>query len=538
MLKLEHRFQKRLPELAFAAIAVLWLVWAVSCFNLNEDAFISFRYVQNLVSGEGLVYNPGVHDEGYSNLLWILLISPFSAAGIPPEAVAPVLGILSGVLLLYVVWLLGKRLLPDKRWLPLAAPGFVAAAYPIIYWAGSGLETVPFVLFLSAAAHFHLRDKPGPFPWTGLFLGFAALMRPEGLGFILVFIVHQIYCRRCKANTGSDWRDLLPALGLVAAQFIFRRLYYGMWWPLPAIVKAGGTFLQLKGGVVYMFRWVFLRPPLLLCALGLYALVHRWKRSGATLFAMLLAGLMIFVLYSGGDYMIHFRFMATALVPLALLATLGLGEVAGKLRSSWRICVPVIAAVVVLWSLALSVVPTFDRWGRPTDQLHQSGKVMGGRWLSRALPAGTWIASGSAGALPYFAGLPSIDFAGLCNAEVAREGERSIEGMVGHYIAHPDLVIREKPWVVVINPNANSGGNVEAWLTGEYAVPGYVIEHLSFPNRAMLTHPRFGELYQAMVVQTAPDLYFTFYALRGEAVEVCIAAGARAVSPSVPKGML
>ena len=52
------------PQLVFLVIVVLWSAWAVSCFFLNEDAFISFRYVQNLVQGQGLVYNPGVHDEG------------------------------------------------------------------------------------------------------------------------------------------------------------------------------------------------------------------------------------------------------------------------------------------------------------------------------------------------------------------------------------------------------------------------------------------------------------------------------------------
>ncbi len=536
-MKLVSQFRDNLHKIILFLIIALWLSWAVSVYFINEDAFISFRYVQNLVSGDGLVYNPGVQDEGYSNLLWILLISPFSVLGIPPEGVAPVLGILSGVLLLYVVWLLGKRFFPDKRWLPLAAPGFVAVAYPIICWAGSGLETVPFALLLITAAYFHLRERPTRFPWTGLFLGLAALTRPEGLGFIPVFIVHQLYCRWRKANTGSDWRDLLPALGLVAAQFIFRRFYYGMWWSLPAIVKVGGTFLQLKGGLVYLFQWIFLRPPLLLFALGLYGLIRRWKRADATFFAMLLAGQAVFIIYAGGDYMGHFRFLVAALAPLVLLAILGLGEVSGKLRSNWRIAVPMVTAVAVLWNLALSIGPTLDRWGRPSDQLHQSGKVMSGMWLRDALPPGTWIASGSAGALPYFAGLPSIDFAGLCNAEAACEGERRIEGMVGHYIAHPDLVIRERPWVVVINPNASSGRNVEAWLTGEYAAPGYTFERLSFPNRAMLAHPRFGELYQPMLVQTAPDLYFTFYALRGEAVELCRDAGARTVSPSVPKGM-
>jgi hypothetical protein len=43
-----------------------------------DDAYISFRYAQNLVEGHGLVYNPGERVQGYSNLLYTLL----SALGI------------------------------------------------------------------------------------------------------------------------------------------------------------------------------------------------------------------------------------------------------------------------------------------------------------------------------------------------------------------------------------------------------------------------------------------------------------------------
>ncbi|HUT98000.1 MAG TPA: hypothetical protein VM054_02865 [bacterium] len=524
------------PHLVFLAIVVLWSAWAVSCFFLNEDAFISFRYVQNLVQGQGLVYNPGVHDEGYSNLLWILLLAPFALAGIPPEHAAPALGILSGAMLLYVVWRLAKRFFPDRRWLPLAAPGFVAASFSVVYWAGSGLETVFFGLLLACAVFFHLRERPGRFPWTGFFLGLAALTRPEGFGFILIFAVHQVYCRWRKIPTGSDWRDLIPALGLVAAQLVFRRLYYGLWWSLPAVVKAGGSLYQLKSGLGYLFSWVVLRPPLVLGIAGIFALVRRFKRADASLLALMLAGCAVFIVYSGGDYMGHFRFMAPYAAILALWATLGLGELR-ELGSKWRFVPGLFAGLVALWGVVAGIQPTLDRWSSPGDLLHNNRKIIAGEFLKEALPAGTLIASGSAGALPYASGLPNLDFAGLCNARAALEGSRSEEGMMGHFICDVDQIFREKPLVVVINPNSSNSDDVAVWLEGGYAVPGYTFERLSYPNRSVLSDPRFAESYQPMLVQTAPDLYFTFYALKGEAVERCLAAGAGVVSPIKPKGM-
>lgn len=40
-----------------------------------DDAFIPFRYARNLAEGYGLVYNPGEFVEGFTNLLWTLLVA-------------------------------------------------------------------------------------------------------------------------------------------------------------------------------------------------------------------------------------------------------------------------------------------------------------------------------------------------------------------------------------------------------------------------------------------------------------------------------
>src|SRR5690606_33595760 len=62
----------RRPELALYLIAAL-AAWAVRM--VQDDAFISFRYSQNLANGHGLVFNPGEKVEGYTNFLWTWLFS-------------------------------------------------------------------------------------------------------------------------------------------------------------------------------------------------------------------------------------------------------------------------------------------------------------------------------------------------------------------------------------------------------------------------------------------------------------------------------
>ncbi len=71
------------------------LVWLASVsWFLTDDAFISFRYVRNLLEGHGLVFNPGERVEGYSNFLWVLeLAAIWRVLGVAPEDATPWLSV-------------------------------------------------------------------------------------------------------------------------------------------------------------------------------------------------------------------------------------------------------------------------------------------------------------------------------------------------------------------------------------------------------------------------------------------------------------
>jgi len=40
-----------------------------------DDSFIALRYVWRLLHGRGLTWTDGDHVEGYSNLLWVLIVA-------------------------------------------------------------------------------------------------------------------------------------------------------------------------------------------------------------------------------------------------------------------------------------------------------------------------------------------------------------------------------------------------------------------------------------------------------------------------------
>src|SRR5438046_1501989 len=58
---------------------------------MYDDAFITYRYAENLARGLGLVYNPGERVEGYSNFLWTLMMAVVVKLGGRPEDWGPAL---------------------------------------------------------------------------------------------------------------------------------------------------------------------------------------------------------------------------------------------------------------------------------------------------------------------------------------------------------------------------------------------------------------------------------------------------------------
>src|SRR4051812_12199084 len=76
---------------------VVSLIYSYKLKWLGDDIFIGLRYVQNFIQGNGLVFNKGERVEGFTDFLWIMLISFFSWLKCEPLITVQVLGILSSV---------------------------------------------------------------------------------------------------------------------------------------------------------------------------------------------------------------------------------------------------------------------------------------------------------------------------------------------------------------------------------------------------------------------------------------------------------
>jgi hypothetical protein len=297
---------------------------------LTDDAFISFRYARNLAHGDGLVFNPG-HErvEGYSNLLWVLILAALGRLGVPIESGANVLSLAATVALWALIVRETLRRPPEtgRAWLVLVPAFALALTRSVAVWSTSGLETRLFEVLIVAAVFRLLREAEAlvrgerPTPWAGVLLGLAEWTRPDGLllaigaygavaGWLLVR-------RRLDLGRLALW--IAPCVLLIAAHLAFRRLYYGEVLPNTYYAKVDGRFWWESGGryleAFALEYGLYLWIPLI--AAGVALLVSEGNALLPLVIACVLLPHALYVAAIGGD---HFEYRPLDLVfPFAFL---------------------------------------------------------------------------------------------------------------------------------------------------------------------------------------------------------------------------
>lgn len=192
------------------AIILLSIVVEISIFgNSMDDAYISYRYAENLVDGKGLVFNDGERVEGYSNFLWVLFLSLAYKPGFFLPLFAKFAGMFFSVASLIVLWLLTKNLRLGF-WYELFIVFYLVLVPGFLYYSVSGMETAffMFLLLLSWLAML-LEIRKGRFLISrydsSVLLFFVALTRVEGVIYSLaalfsLFIVRLVFIRFTLTN--------------------------------------------------------------------------------------------------------------------------------------------------------------------------------------------------------------------------------------------------------------------------------------------------------------------------------------------------
>ncbi len=401
----ENRTVRRLIFIAgLAAFAVFTCVfWDYSI----DDAFVTFRYAENLADGHGLVFNPGAEAvEGYSNFLWLLLLSLLYTFGLPTYATAKIIGLVS-FLLTAAIWY--RHFERDDNGLSwLTAPLFLLC--PITaFWGLSGLELGLHALLVTATVVTRVRRSP----WFYVLLPLIVLSRPEGFLVGCVLIVTAAALDR--ANGLSAGRQLaLGATVLIAAMValtLLRLAVFGRPLPNTFYVKTHETTLA---GFLELGRMLAVFLPLSATMVwGAVRIFHaRLRNREMTLFIAL------FVLQAVVSSLVSpvMNFQFRYLVPfLPFMIAVSLHGVSGLKRpSARRLAAGALALSLMAPLTSVTSVVQFER------NIYAAQKTFI-EW-SQTLPDSTTVSLTDIGRIPYYTKFHYYDIWGLVNKETGREG--------------------------------------------------------------------------------------------------------------------
>ncbi len=214
----------------FNVLFAYFCLYVIYNGHLHEDAYILFRYVDNIVKN-GVISFDHVSGpaEGATDFLWLMLISALGIVGVDPAISAFLLNSLGlACIFFFILFLRGFNL-----------DVYSAVLFCVIFFSGAlGAAIGGFSVFAYGGAfslllYCGINKKPILFLIMCLFL---SLFRPDGvLVSIGVFFVYIAFSRSVDRKF-IIFSVVFSVFGLV--YFVWRYNYFDMILPLPLLVKS------------------------------------------------------------------------------------------------------------------------------------------------------------------------------------------------------------------------------------------------------------------------------------------------------------
>lgn len=299
------RLARRVPW----AVLVLALVALAASAWIHEDAYITFRVIENALDGRGLTWNPDERVQAYTHPLWLFLLVPLTALTGEHYLTTLALTAALSMATLYLVIFRAARSIA----VGCAAVFALLLSKAFVDYATAGLEDSLTRLLIVLFVLRWIATKPDR-PRDGLFLALlaalATLNRPDALLFFLPalgLLVAQSL-RQPGSRRGSLRLLAWLALGFLplALWGLFAFFYYGAPFPNTAYAKLGmgvpRPWLLLQSGF-YLLNSLLRDPITLAVTVMACAVAFRRPDRESTPLVAGAALYLLYVVWIGGDYM-------------------------------------------------------------------------------------------------------------------------------------------------------------------------------------------------------------------------------------------
>jgi len=453
----------------FAGAAFLFLHAAYYYPFLSDDALISLRYAERLLEGNGLTWTDGKPVEGYSNLLWILLISAMGLLGIDLIDASRLLGFLGMSTVVYSMlrYYIGKQEENTSCFPVFTSLFFFCMAAPVAVWTIGGLEQPLYaaLIALSIPLIVQMIESDKPEKQTLLFLSFIlgllCLTRPDGPLFSVAACFSLYIGRYAAGKEKLSFANLFTfvsmPLFLCISQLGFRFYYYGEFVPNTALVKIAPSMHHISNGAKYMATGILaLFPFSFLAIISMVIIVFKPARRSLGLSLLMICVFWVpYIIFVGGDIFPAFRH----LIPLTVVFAFALAE--GTEIALKKIAHPMLFKHKILLLFTLVTVFSsylFIQFSNPEnkraldERWEWDGKVTGLLLRQAFAQQKPLVAVTAAGCLPYWSQLPALDMLGLNDYYLPRNPPADFgKGVIGHELGDGKYILQNKPDIVVFH---------------------------------------------------------------------------------------
>jgi hypothetical protein len=375
-----------------------------------DDAYITFRYVDNLAAGNGFVYNVGERVLGTTTPLFALILTPFTITGVPTDTAALVLSVVLDLLICLVLYALLRKTTGEATAITVSL--FYALSYAAVAACGYGMETQVFVLLILVSIGLAAREN---YSATAVAAGLAVLTRPEG--FVLTAMLGISLLIRHHGKPRYILKSVLIFTAVAAPWFIFAAVYFGN--PLPNSVTAKLTQTDVTAQSWLNF-FVTRNPLVMLLWLGAVFGFVAGLAKGNKL--VILLGIWcvlhtIFFFFARPPFWLGHYFAPTAM-PVVVLSGFGAATILGGLlrspaRGAGAAALVWIAIFVVVFPRSLSTA----RWNKVVvDRVYRPMA----EWIERETPEDVVVHASDIGYLGFYSRRQIMDAAALVTPDVSR----------------------------------------------------------------------------------------------------------------------
>ncbi len=476
-----HKFFK--PQVLIPILAVCLRL--IPGARTVDDAFITFRYAQNLVAGNGLVYNPGELVLGTTTPLYAVLIAAIGSitGGIqaPYPEIAVVISAIADALSCLIIIRLSTNL--GYRRAGIAAALIWAAAPMSVTFAIGGMETSVFILLMLGTFYMHSNNQPV----LAAFIGSLCLLtRPDALLFLLPLGLERTYRLFQARKRYLPFTEIASFLTPVIIWLVISWLYYGDPLPRSMAAKAVAYLLPPEAGLVRLLQH-YATPFFSHLALGSFSIVigiflfptlfmigwRRIVRERTYIWPLAIYPILYLLAFSIANPLIFRWYLAPPLPMYFLGIFIGIEIFGRDLRS------PLPLAICA----ALAFGFTLNGWTlHPDHGLDRPAPKMAYIKLEEVyrqvasdlrgqIRGEQTLAAGDIGVLGYYTGARILDTVGLISPQSEPFYPLPEELYITNYAIPPGLIQQEKPdFLVLLEVYGRNGLLLDPQFLEEYGL--------------------------------------------------------------------